>query len=51
MPRFEVSYRRTRNSSVQKSTVIADNATEAKAKIRRQNSSSKELEIYEVKEK
>lgn len=51
MPRYEVSYRRSPNSSVQKTTVTADTREDAKAKVRRQNSSAKELKVYEVKEK
>ena len=51
MPKFEISYRRSHNSGVQKTTVTADTATAAKATVKRQNSSCKELVIYEVKEK
>jgi len=48
---YEVAYRRTRTSGIQKTTVTADSAEEAKAKVRRQNSSSKELEIYDARRK
>ena len=51
MAKFEVAYRRTLNSSVQKTIVVADTREDAKAIIKRKNSSCKELEIYEVKEK
>ncbi len=51
MARFEVAYRRTPNSGVQRTVVTADTREDAKAIIRRKNASSKELEIYEVKEK